>query len=242
MKKTATALLALLLASSFAVSAFAAGPGPFWVKGDYYAGTVGTWNADAGNAMTLSGGVWSATVTADQAYGRHEFKVANADWSESYYPYCNLWVHCGTGDAVTFTLDTNVYADGWLPAQDIVWSTHAFPAGTTFEVIGGAPETGSWGSGAAASLVGGIWTSVLTIATPGSYEAKFRATGTWDVCNIGSEGAGAPCGGNLAYTTAVPNTDVRFQFNPATGRARAEVLGVTPASTTSFGQLKLRYR
>jgi len=90
--------------------------------------------------------------------------------------------------------------------------------------------------------VSGIWTKVVTVATPGSYEGKFRATGSWDVCNIGSEGAGAPCGANLAYTTTVPNTDVRFQFNPATGRARVDVLGVTPASTTSFGQLKLRYR
>ncbi len=242
MKKTATALLALLLASSFAVSAFAAGPGPFYAKGSYYAGTAGTWNFDAGNTMTLSGGVWTATVTADQAFARHEFKVANADWSESYFGPCNLWVHCGTGDVVTFTLDTNVYADGWLPAQDIVWSSHYAPAGTTFEVIGGAPETGSWGSGVPATLVGNIWTRVVTIATPGSYEGKFRATGTWDVCNVGSEGAAAPCGGNLAYTTTVANSDVRFEFNRATGRARVEVLGATPANSKSFGHLKVMYR
>jgi hypothetical protein len=243
MKKLVTSVLALTLAVASVTAAFAAGPGPFYVKGDYYAGSVGTWNFDAGNTMTLAGGVWSATVTSDQGGGRHEWKAAVADWSESYFPWCNNWVHTfGPGDVVTFTLDTNVYADGWLPAQDIVWSDHFAPPGTTFEVIGGAPETGSWGSGVAAAQLGTVWTRILTIATPGSYEAKFRATGSWDICNVGSEGAGAPCGANLTYATSTPNQDVKFEFNQATGRARVTVENPVPTNNRSWGAVKSIYR
>jgi hypothetical protein len=244
-RKTATLLLLLMLVST---AAFAAGAGPFYAKGDYYAGTVGTWNGDAGNLLTYNSGTgfWSGVVTCDQAYSRHEFKIADASWSESYYPWCNLWVHCGTGDQVLFTLDTNTYADGWFPTTNIVWGDHMYPVGTTFEVIGGAAETGNWGGGPApvpaATLVGGIWTLAINIATPGSYEAKFRATGTWDVCNIGEEGAAAPCGANLHYTTLNANELVTFQFNPATGRARVVNGSVVPAQKGSWGQVKTLYR
>ncbi len=240
MKKFATFVIALALAS--ATAAMAAGPGPFYVKGDYYC-VPGCWNFDLGNKMTLSAGVWSATVTSDAAAGRHEWKAAVEDWSESYFPWCNNWVHTsGPGDVVTFTLDTNVYADGWLPAQDIVWSDHFAPPGTTFEVIGGAPETGGWSSGVAATLIGTVWTKTVVIATPGSYEGKFRATGSWDVCNVGSEGAGAPCGANLQYTTVNPNQSVKFEFNQATGRARVTVDSPVPASNRSWGSIKQIYR
>jgi hypothetical protein len=244
MKKATSFLLALLLASSFAAAAYAAGPGPFYAKGDHYAGTVGVWNHDAGNALTLAAGVWSGTVIADQGTGlaRHEFKIANADWTESYYGPCNLWVHCAPGDAILFTFDTNVYADGWLPSTNIVWSDHFAPPGTTFEVIGSGAAFGEWTTPVAANLVSGVWTALVSIATPGSYEAKIRATGTWDVCNIGSEGAAAPCGPNLAYTTVQPDTEVLFEFNPATGRARVTVGDPTPASPTTFGRLKTLYR
>lgn len=240
MRKTATLVLALMLV---ATAAFAAGAGPFYAKGDFYC-APGCWNADAGNLLTFNAGtgIWSGVVTCDQAYARHEFKIANWDWSESYFPWCNLWVHCGNGDQVTFTLDTNVYADGWFPTQDIVWSSHFAPPGTTFEVIGGAPETGSWGSGTAATLIGTVWTLSTPIATPGSYEAKFRATGTWDVCNIGTEGAGAPCGANLQYTTTAANEFVTFEFNQATGRARVFNGSPVPAVQGSWGQVKTLYR
>lgn len=240
MRKTATLVLALMLV---ATAAFAAGAGPFYAKGDFYC-APGCWNSDAGNLLTFNAGtgIWSGVVTCDQAYGRHEFKIANADWSESYFPWCNLWVHCGTGDQVTFTLDTNVYADGWFPTQDIVWSSHFAPPGTTFEVIGGAPETGSWGSGTPATLLGSVWTLSTPIATPGSYEAKFRATGTWDICNIGTEGAGAPCGANLQYTTTVANEFVTFEFNQATGRARVFNGSPVPALKGTWGQVKTLYR
>lgn len=249
MKRTATAMLTLVFACALAGAAFA---GPWFAKGDYYCVSVGCWNYDLGNELfddglhgdgAASDGLFGGTAVSDQAGGRHEYKIALADWSEAYFPWCNLWVHtAGAGDPVHFTFDTNTHLDGWWPQSNIVWSDHYAPPGTTFEVIGGAPETGSWGSGVAATLVGTIWRRVVTIATPGAYEAKFRATGSWDIMNVGTEGAGAPCGANLQYTTANPNEDVLFEFETATGRTRVVVLGATPAARRSWGQVKTLYR
>jgi hypothetical protein len=143
---------------------------------------------------------------------------------------------------VHFTFDTNTYADGWWPQANIVWSDHYAPPGTAFEVIGGAPETGSWGSGVPATLAGGVWSKLINIATPGAYEAKFRAVGSWDIMNLGTEGAGAPCGANLQYTTTDPNQDVLFEFNTATGRTRVTVQQPTETVRRSWGQMKTLYR
>jgi hypothetical protein len=248
MKKTATALLGTLLASSLLAATALAGP--WFAKGDFYC-APGCWNSDGGNEMFDDGlngdggpgdGIHGRTVVPDQNGGRHEYKVAMCDWSQSYHPFCNLWVWtAGPGDPVLFTYDTNVYADGWVPTTNIAWTDHYAPAGTMFEVIGSAPETGSWGSGQAANLSGGVWSRFLTVAAPGNYDYKFRAVGDWNVMNIGGEG-GAPCGFNASYTTVVPNTDVLFEFNSMTGRVRAVVLGPTPTGKTSWGQLKTIYR
>lgn len=248
MKRFVTAVLTMVFACALAATAIA---GPWYAKGDMYCGP-GCWNFDAGNELFDDGahgdgaagdGVFGAAVMTDQLGGRHEFKIAYDDWSQAHFEFCNLWVHTsGPGDIVQFTLDTNTHLDGWWPQTNIVWTDHYAPAGTTFEVIGGAPETGAWGSGTAATLVGDVWRLQIPIATPGPYEAKFRATGSWDIMNLGSEGAGAPCGANLLYTTTNPNEEVLFEFNTRTGRTRALALGVTPAAPRSWGQLKTIYR
>ena len=169
MKKLVTSVIAIALVT--ASVAFAAGPGPFYARGGYYdAG----WSADAGNLMTLSAGVWTVAATSPMAAGYYEGKVAAGDWSESY-PNSNQPVFItGPGDIVAWTFDTNVYADGWLPATDIAYNDHMIGPGHTFEVIGLAPETGGWASGIAAVLAGDVWSVQLNIATPGSYDWKFR--------------------------------------------------------------------
>jgi hypothetical protein len=238
MKKIATIALALLAFS--AVAASAAGPGPFYAKGSYYAGTAGIWQGDAGNLMTLSAGIWSAAVASDQAPGAYQGKVAIADWSESY-PASNQPVNIGaTGEIVNWTLDTNTYADGWSPSTSIVMNDHMIPAGTTFEVIGAAPETGSWGSGVAAVLGGDIWSVQISIGTPGTYDVKFRKTGDWGI-NVGSDGVGTNSN-NYSYTTSTPNELMLFQFNQKTGRMRVVPGGVTPTHSTTFGGIKALYR
>jgi hypothetical protein len=235
MKKIATFVSALLLVS--AVSALASGPGPFFAAGDYCADG---WNAGAGNGLTLSAGVWSGAVPSPNAAGSYQGKVMVAGWSESY-PASNQPINIsGPGDIVNWTFDTNVHSDGWLPAQDIVMNDHMIPAGTTFEVIGAAPETGGWGSGVAATLTGSIWSVEIVIANAGTYDVKFRKTGDWGL-NVGSDGVGTNSN-NFSYTTTVSNQPVLFRFNQATGRSRIDVGGVTPTSKTTFGGLKALYR
>jgi hypothetical protein len=237
-KKFVTILGGLMLV---AATAYAAGPGPFYVPGDYQ---TPNWSFGAFNLMTANGGgagVWTAAITSDAAAGFHTHKVSVDGWSENY-PCCNVPVVCNTGDVVNFSFDTNSYADGWVPSTNIVWNDHLYAAGTQFEVIGSAPETGNWNSGVAAGLVGTVWTKTLTIAAPGPYEFKFRVVGQWGVCDAGSDGPTAGGGGNGSYTTSTANTDVKFEFNSATGRIRATLLAPTPTNTKSWGHLKSTYR
>jgi hypothetical protein len=238
MKKLVTSVFALTLAVASASAAFASGPGPFFARGSFYdAG----WSADAGNQLTLSAGVWSGAVVSPMAAGQYEGKIAAGDWSESY-PNSNQPVFIsGPGDVVTWTFDTNVYADGWLPATDIAFNDHAVASGMTFEVIGSAPETGSWASGVAAVLVGDVWSVELPIAAPGSYEVKFRKTGDWSI-NVGADGYGTNSN-NVGYTTILSNEAVLYQFNQATGRMRVVVGGsVTPTQQGTWGRLKSLFR
>ena len=231
-------LLATGLLLSLAATAFAAGPGPFYGRGGYY---DGGWSADAGNLMTLSGGVWTRAVTSPMSAGYYEGKVAVGDWSESY-PNSNQPVFVtGPGDIVTWTLDTNVYADGWLPATNIAYNDHMVAPGMTFEVIGGAPETGGWASGVPATLVGNIWEVQIVIASAGSYEFKFRKTGDWSI-NAGSDGYGTNAN-NVSYTTTLPNQAVLYQFDQVTGRVRVVVGGyATPTKSSTWGRMKSLYR
>lgn len=147
----------------------------------------------------------------------------------------------GPGDSIHFTFDTNVRFDGWAPYMNIVSSDHAIPPGAVMELIGSAPETGAWLNGVAASPVGDRWQRVLTVATPGMYEFKFRVQGTWDVVSFGYD-YNNTAGRNAAYTTTLPGSDVLFQLDLATGRVRAVELGPDPVRPTSWGQLKARYR
>jgi hypothetical protein len=238
MKKFVTSVLAFTLAVASVSVAFASGPGPFYGRGGYY---DGGWSADAGNLLSLSAGVWGGAVTSPMAAGYYEGKIAVGDWSESY-PNSNQTVFIsGPGDIVNWTFDTNVHADGWLPATDIAMNDHAIPAGTTFEVIGAAPETGAWGFGIACTLVGDVWSVEIPIAAPGSYDVKFRKTGDWGL-NVGTDGVGTNSN-NANYTTTLPNEPVLFEFNQSSGRIRVTVGGgVVPTSNRTWGSVKQLYR
>jgi hypothetical protein len=233
MKKIATFVSALLLVSS--VAAFAAGP--YYARGGYFdAG----WSFDPANELVEGpAGYFSRAITSPMVAGYYEGKVALSDWSMSW-PNSNMPVFItGPGDIVTWTFDTNTYSDGWSPSTNIANNDHA-TTGLTFEVIGSAPETGAWGSGVAANLVGDIWGIELVVATPGSYEVKFRKTGDWSI-NVGSDGIGTNAN-NYAYTTTLTNQPVLYQFNRATGRMRVVVGGVTPTQKPTWGGLKALYR
>ncbi|MBK7367324.1 MAG: hypothetical protein IPJ04_05260 [Candidatus Eisenbacteria bacterium] len=232
MKKIATIVSALMLVS--AVSAYASGPGPFYAPGDYVSPN---WTpGDPSCALSLSAGVWSGSIAASVGAGTYQGKVAVAGWSESY-PASNVALFItGSGESIAWTFDTNTYADGWLPATDIVLTDHSYPAGITWEAIGAAPETGGWGSGVAMTQSGNIWSVTVNIASVGSYDVKWRKTGDWSL-NVGTDGVGTNAN-NFNYTTTVPNQPVTFQFNQATGRSRIVVGGVPGTSNRTWGQVK----
>jgi len=229
----AVALPLLLLTCAASVHA----AGPYYARGDYYAGTAGTWNVDAGNQLHDDGlhgdgaagdGVYAGDVTSDQPAGVHGFKVANADWSENwpndiYRPYENarVWTS-GPGDVVHFRLDTNA-GTGWSPSIGVA-TDHDAPVGTTFELIGGDPELGGWtGPGVPLTVTGSVLSAEVTLAAAGTHSFRFAAQGDWHVCMFGvlyNMDNVSPDVGVFTSPATVAGSHVGFVFDRATGQAR----------------------
>jgi len=247
--KRATILAAAAL---FALATLApAQAAPWFAKGSYYAGVAGQWNSDPGNEMFDDGtngdavaadGVHSRLVTSDQPAGKYEYKVALDDWSVSHPLSSNQFVYVNAmNEQILFTLDTNVHADGWIPAENIAWNPNAMPLGAVPEVIGGAPELGDWNVGQIATLSGGVWRITINFATAGSYEYKWRANGNWDDFIFGNDGA-ASAGGNLVVDVLNDGESYVFELDTATGRARAVEEGTVSVETDTWGGVKGLFR
>lgn len=254
MKRPLLVVVALVPVFVSLAASAALATGPYYARGSYYAGGGATWGFDAGNQLFDDGlhgdgaagdGVYGAYVVSDQPAGLHGFKIANADWSE-------LWPHnpnavlenaqlltTAGGETIHFRLDLNTAA-GWQPATGAVVCDHGLPAGLVLELIGSAPETGSWTTPVAAVDDNGVWTTVVHIATPGNYEFKFRGAGawTWPLGVHYNMGAGH----NFTYSTTVPGTAVRFMWNSADGRGYAGEFDDVPARASTWGRLKSRVR
>lgn len=232
--------------------------GPYYARGTFYAGSGEPWDFDAGNELFDDGnhgdgaagdGIYGAFVTADQNDGPHEWKIANADWTENFplnpmYPMANAVLFLfSPGEVIHFRLDTNTLEEGWQPAANAVACSHfriPFP-GYEFELIGSAPELGEWLSGIPVVMEDDLWFAFATIGAPGYYEFKFRVIGTWDFCNLGVH-YNMFMGDNFSFETVDPLTVVRFEFNPVDGRARAVLHGSVAVDQASWGQLKSLFR
>jgi hypothetical protein len=243
-------VLPLLLATSVPASS-----GPYHARGSFHAGGGMIWDVTPGNELFDDGlhgdgaagdSVHAAFVISDQLPGFHEFKVANLDWTENYpnhpsFPTSNAILYTSSsGEVVHFLLDRRARA-GWQPLTNAVSCSHFAPPGTEFELIGSPPELGNWNSGVPVTLDAGVWSATRTIASPGSHEFKFRAVGTWDVCNLGVH-YNMFIGENFLFTTSDPDVQVRFEFDTADGRGRALILDSVPARASSWGRLKTLYR
>ena len=236
----------------------------YYVRGDFYchAGETGPgpdglcWGYDAGNQMFDDGlhgdgvagdGIYGAYIACDQPPGRHEWKIANTDWSLNWPspPYdaiSNALLFTATqGEVIHFLLDTNFVSGEWQPVMDAVQCDHAVPAGATLELIGSAPELGNWTTGVPVLHAGVGWQAIVTIATPGIYEYKFRVAGTWSVAAFGYDYNNTD-GRNAVFQTTHGYTDVLFQLDEQTGRIRAIELGPVPTKHQTWGGLKRVYR
>lgn len=146
----------------------------------------------------------------------------------------------GVGDVIHFRLDTRSPEFGWMPMVAVA-NDHAYPAGSTLELMGSAPELGSWLTGMPADHIGTIWQRIVPIAAPGLYEFKFRVQGTWAVANFGLD-YNNNFGANGSFTTTVPNTEMIIQFDERSGRIRAIDNQSVATRGSSWGQVKIRYR
>jgi len=246
-----------------AASASAQAPGPYYARSTVYCSSslLGASPPDYcygyGDAVMLfddgahgdgadGDGVYGADIVCNGAPGFQQFKIANADWtfaepSASSAPLVNgrVWVS-GPGDVVHFRLDFSPPGGGWLPAIAVA-NDHSYPAGMELELMGSAPELGSWNVGQPAAHVGSIWQRVVTIATPGLHEYKFRVAGTWAYSNFGLD-YNNNFGRNGSFTTIAPATEMLIQFDELSGRIRAIPNSITPVLRRSWGQLKSHYR
>lgn len=252
--KTVIPLTGLLILAAAIGPAFA---GPYYARGEFYAGTGETWGCDAGNEMFDDGlhgdgaagdGVYGADVTADQGPGAFWWKIGTDDWSEDYphhpaYPMANAVLYLmKAGETIHFRLDTNTVGDGWQPATNAVACDHyGIPLpGYEFELIGSGPDLGDWTTGIPLAMEETPWSARVTIATPGVYEYKYRVIGTWDYCNFGVH-YNMFLGDNFVFETTEPQTALKFEFNPVDGRSRA-VVDVVATEPTDWGKVKALYR
>ncbi len=237
MKKLA---MVLMLGALFASMVFAQ---PFYAKGDMYC-VPGCWGEDSGNELSeVLSGLFLVNISTDAGAGRHDFKIANADWSMSW-PGTNQWCHTsGPGDLVSFRFNRNSQADGWMPDADFVWNSHYVPnpGSETWEVIGGDAETGSWTSGVMAAGGGSLHSVDIAFATPGLHEYKWRANSSWDDQVVGLDG-GASAGGNIVVETLGAGDMVTFELDAETGRYHHTVTPSTSTENTSWGNMKTLFR
>lgn len=256
---TTLAALTLLVGAAHAAIA----PGPYYARGTFFcaSGLPGTsppdtcWCYSPAQQLFDDGahgdgaagdGVYGANIAITSFRGIFEFKIGNADWtfSQPSAPCCAfyngyLWPNF-PGEIIHFTLDTATPAGGWVPEVGVA-NDHSYPSGFQLEVIGSAPEIGNWNWGLPADHAGPLWSRTAVIATPGTYEYKFRCLGTWNYANFGLNYNNI-AGVNASFTTTVPNEPILFQFDESRGRLRAVHYDVTPARRNSWGSLKAAYR
>lgn len=198
-------------------------------------------------------GLYGANIVVDKPAGGYYWQVGGLN-SGPTMPHCwctsglvgQCWVYTsGPGDVVHFAYDTRTRPGGWTPGPALS-SDHGIAAGATLSAI---PNFDPWtwgGTGYAATLTGTIWAVTVTVPNPSTYAYMFR---TSDGHTLGLEYNGQ-CGGGCSpdeepmarYTTTDANSDVRFEYDTATGQMRAVVLGVSPTVRRSWGTLKGLYR
>jgi len=191
-------------------------------------------------------GVYGAWVVTNTLPGYHEFKIANADWSFGEptvpeAPLINGRLYTSVpGEVVHFRLDLNNGTAGWMPDVAVA-NDHGYPAGMHLELIGSAPELGSWNFGLSLDHSGGVWSRTVIIAMPGYYEYKYRVEGSWNWANFGLN-YNNNFGYNAYVFTTMWNEPVRFEFDEVTGRMRAVLDQATPARRSTWGGVKASYR
>ena len=214
-------LVVLIMCALVAGAAYA----EYYVRGDYNGWDLSTPMNDDGD------GTYSALVTGLTPGYRFEFKVAVEDWSSSW-PGSNAKTIVDPSGEVTFHFTPGAVSDGWNPSENRVG--YDDPGQFGWEIMG---AFNGWDAGidtVARQMVdegGGMYSVMYNIAAAGSYEYKFRESGSWDISIGGDFGNSA---GNNTIVTASDNTLVLFELDLPNGRWNATIVP-EPATMTLFG-------
>lgn len=248
-------VFAFALAMTVALIGSSASYAALGVPGDYQDGLLGEnvpggdWTPELAPSMTetpASSGIYQLGVSSLQGPGRYQFKILDDGgtppftWADTQLTPKNSWFLVSAAGSATISIDTNTYADGFLPTTNRVTSSTDstlapgfFATGNWMNEAGGA---GDWNPGDALfqmSLVsGGLYSKTVTISTPGAYE--FKATkGDWDG-QWGADGRNVDAS-TIAFNVVEPNQEVTFSLDITKGAIKFEtetfILGDTDNDT-----------
>jgi len=148
-------------------------------------------------------------------------KVTDGTWN-STWPGQNMNMNYNGSGAATIYFYPGNFTDGWFPTANRVG--YADP-GTAWEVTGTltTPQYGSDPNAQMGLEPGsvGVYTNTYVVVTPGTYQYKFRTSGTWNDLQAGTDVSDNP--GTLSFTTTSSNQAVTFTLDLPNGRWSASV-------------------
>ena len=180
---------------------------PYYVSG---AALTPAWTP--GTAANLMAGSPLSLTTATVAGVYNPFKVTGASWSDPNYPGSDALLKGDANGTNTFYFYPGSTVDGWLPVNNRVGYEDP---GTAWEIAG---DLNSWSGGPGYqlySLGNGLFSNTIVIPTAGSWNVKFRISGS-GAAYIGTDfGKDAS---TIPLTTTSANQLVKFQLDLPHGR------------------------
>lgn len=207
-------LVGVLLGGTLTVNA----AGPYCVAGSFAGWAVP-------NSVTMDdmgGGLYEATVTIP-VVGSYEFKITNCTWDVAF-PGDNAWFKTALVDQnVTFMFNENTLNDGYFPNTNIVHINND----SNLPVFHAPGSVQGWVNNNASTQMTEVSPRVyeytFTAPTPGTHEFKITGFDNWNVgFNINGR---AITGGNLTYTTTLPNQTVTIRLDMNVSRHTVIVTG-----------------
>ena len=184
----------------------------------YITGDFNGWDPGAIQMTETSSGsgIWEYTITGLAADQYQQFKITDGTWGTTV-PASNSWYNADGSGEVPVTFDTNVYGDGWLPAQNRIRLTTE-PG--SWSVVG---DFNGWNNADPTMVMtpqgGGIY-KLTKASLPGTYQWKGVKTGTWDA--IGANGRGVDAS-NMELTVTTGDI-VNFYIDALNGILKVEAI------------------
>lgn len=149
----------------------------------------------------------------------YEWKVvACGDWNTTYPPGNNAFFRADAETSVIFTLDTNTYSDGFVPAANI----HNVTGDVVPDSFTAVGDWQGWNNAdpntELVETSPGIYELSYVVAEVGAHMGKAVITGDprWDGFDANGRHKGTP--DNINFNTTIPNQTVDFVLDLNTGR------------------------